>query len=96
MLSGTSMAASHVAGYAAYLLTLDSALTPATVLATIKSQALKNTLTGIRKFRFKIHQRHTKLIIHLNSRRYYQPLALQRLWFSPAHGPTRDLLKKGL
>lgn len=90
------MAASHVAGYAAYLLTLDSALTPATVLSTIKSQALKNTLTGIRKFRFNVHQRHTKLIIHLNSRQYHQRLALQWLWFTPAWDPIRNLLKKDL
>jgi len=50
MLSGTSMAAPYVAGYAAYLLTLDSSLTPATVASTIESQSLKNVLSGIRKF----------------------------------------------
>lgn len=44
------MATPHVAGYAAYLLTLDSTLTPAAVQATIKSRSLKNVLSGIRKF----------------------------------------------
>lgn len=44
------MAAPHVSGYAAYLLTLDSSLTPAGVEATIKSKALKGVLTGVRKF----------------------------------------------
>ena len=43
------MAAPHVAGYAAYLLTLDSSLTPATVDSTIKSNALKDVLSQIRK-----------------------------------------------
>jgi len=47
---GTSMAAPHVAGYAAYLLTLDSSLTPAAVDSAIKSKALKNVLRDIRKF----------------------------------------------
>ena len=46
---GTSAAAPLVAGYAAILLTLDSSLTPDTVDATIKSNALKDVLTGIRK-----------------------------------------------
>lgn len=44
------MATPHVSGYAAYLLTLDSSLTPAAVGSTIKSQSLKNALSGIRKF----------------------------------------------
>jgi len=48
-LSGTSMATPHVAGYAAYLITIDSSLTPAGVDSTIKLQALKNVLTGIRE-----------------------------------------------
>ena len=47
--SGTSTATPHVAGYAAYLLTLDSSLTPDAVRSTIDSQALKNVLSGIRK-----------------------------------------------
>lgn len=47
--SGTSTATPHVAGYAAYLLTLDSSLTPDSVRSTIDSQALKNVLSGIRK-----------------------------------------------
>ena len=44
------MSTPHVAGYAAVLLTLDSSLTPAAIDATIKSKALKNTLSDIRKF----------------------------------------------
>jgi hypothetical protein len=44
------MAAPHVAGFAAYLLTLDSSLTPSSVSSTIMSQALYNVLSGIRKF----------------------------------------------
>jgi len=47
--SGTSMATPHVAGFVAYLLTLDSTLTPATVDSTIKSTSLKDVLTNIRK-----------------------------------------------
>ena len=49
-IDGTSMATPHVAGYAAYLLTLDSSLTPAAVDSTIKSNSLKNVLSGIRTF----------------------------------------------
>ena len=45
---GTSAATPIVAGYAAYLLTLDSSLTPDTVDATIKSNSLKDVITGIR------------------------------------------------
>ena len=48
-LNGTSMATPHVAGYAAYLLGLDSSLTPATVDSTIKSNSLKGVLSSIRK-----------------------------------------------
>ena len=47
--SGTSMATPHVAGYAAYLLTLDSSLTPATVDSTIKSNSLKDALRNLRE-----------------------------------------------
>ena len=43
------MATPHVAGFAAYLLGLDSSLTPASVDSTIKSKALTGVLTGIRK-----------------------------------------------
>jgi len=50
MEGGTSLATPFVAGYAAYLLTLDSSLTPATVDSTIKSKALKNVLSGVREF----------------------------------------------
>ena len=48
-LNGTSQATPHVAGYIAYLLTLDSSLTPDTVDSTIKSNALKGVLGGLRK-----------------------------------------------
>jgi len=43
------MATPHVAGFAAYLLGLDSSLTPASVDSTMKSKALTGVLTGIRK-----------------------------------------------
>ena len=46
-MSGTSMATPHVAGYVAYLLGLDSSLTPASIDSTIKSNALAGILTGI-------------------------------------------------
>ena len=48
-ISGTSMATPHVAGYAAYLLTLDSSLTPDTVDSTIKSGSLNGVLSSVRK-----------------------------------------------
>jgi len=44
------MATPHVAGFAAYLLGLDSSLTPASVDSTMKSKALSGVLTGIRKY----------------------------------------------
>ena len=44
------MATPLVSSYPAYILTLDSSLTPATVAYTIESQSLKNVLSGIRKF----------------------------------------------
>ena len=44
------MATPHVAGFAAYLLGLDSSLTPASVDSTIKSNALTGVLTSIRKY----------------------------------------------
>ena len=48
--NGTSMAAPHVGGYAAYLLGIDSSLTPASVASTIINGALVGALTGIREF----------------------------------------------
>ncbi|KAF9791980.1 serine protease [Thelephora terrestris] len=47
VLSGTSMATPHVSGLVAYLLGLDSSLSPTQVEATIKSQALNNVLSGV-------------------------------------------------
>lgn len=44
------MATPHVAGFVAYLLTLDSSLTPAAIDSTVKSKALKNVLSDIREF----------------------------------------------
>lgn len=44
------MAAPHVAGFAAYLLALDSSLTPSSVTSTIQSKSLTGILSGIRKF----------------------------------------------
>jgi cerevisin len=46
-LSGTSMATPHVAGLVAYLLGLDSTLTPAQVETTIKKKALVDVLSGV-------------------------------------------------
>jgi len=71
------MAASHVLGYAAYLLSIDSTLNPAAVASTIKSNALQNVLSGIREFA-NIYQCRMKLIISLNSGRNHQCLAQQR------------------
>ena len=49
-ISGTSMATPHVAGYAAYLLGLDSSLNPADVASSIDSGALSGALSQIREF----------------------------------------------
>lgn len=49
-ISGTSMATPHVAGYAAYLLGLDSTLSPVDITSTIGSNALSNVISGIREF----------------------------------------------
>ncbi|KAF9645695.1 serine protease [Thelephora ganbajun] len=46
-LSGTSMSTTHVSGFSAYLLGLDSTLTPASVKSTIQSKALNGVLSGI-------------------------------------------------
>ncbi|KAF9642310.1 serine protease [Thelephora ganbajun] len=46
-LSGTSMATPHVAGFSAYLLCMDTTLTPSSVKSTIQSMALKDALSGI-------------------------------------------------
>jgi len=76
------MATPHVAGYAAYLLTLDSSLTPATVDSTIKSQSLKGVLSDIRES--------IDLAI-------CQDLNLQgSSFFSVASGTTNALLNNGL
>ncbi|KAF9641933.1 subtilisin-like protein [Thelephora ganbajun] len=46
-ISGTSMATPHVSGFSAYLLGLDSTLTPASVKSTIQSKALNGVLSGV-------------------------------------------------
>ncbi|KAF9644023.1 serine proteinase [Thelephora ganbajun] len=46
-ISGTSMATPHVSGFSAYLLGLDSSLTPSSVKSTIQSKALNGALSGI-------------------------------------------------
>jgi len=48
--SGTSMATPHVAGFSAYLLGLDSSLTPSSIASTINLKALNGVLSGIRKY----------------------------------------------
>jgi cerevisin len=45
------MSTPHVAGLVAYLLGLDSTLSPAEVETTIKARALTNVLTGVREYR---------------------------------------------
>ena len=77
---GTSMATPHVAGYAAYLLTLDSSLTPAAIDSTIKSKALKNVLSDIREF--------TNFLMTIDVRRDSS--------FLLAAGTTNALLNNGL
>lgn len=47
LLSGTSMATPHVSGLVAYILGLDSSLSPAQVDAAIKQQALNNVISGV-------------------------------------------------
>jgi cerevisin len=48
-ISGTSMATPHVAGYAAYLLGIDSSLTPTQIAEYIKDKALNGVLSGVPK-----------------------------------------------
>ena len=48
--SGTSMAAPHVAGFAAYLLGIDSTLTPDQIATIISDRALDGVLSGVREF----------------------------------------------
>ncbi|TEB31173.1 subtilisin-like protein [Coprinellus micaceus] len=50
-LSGTSMAAAHVAGLVAYLIGLEGNTTPAAMSDKIKDYGLPNVLSGIREFR---------------------------------------------
>jgi len=48
--SGTSAATSHVAGFVAYLLSLDGTLTPAQIARIIDEKSLKDVLGGVREF----------------------------------------------
>ena len=48
------MATPHVAGFAAYLLSFDSALTPAQIATVINEKSLKDVLTGVREY-FSLH-----------------------------------------
>ena len=70
------MATPHVAGYAAYLLGLDSSLTPASVDSTMKSNALTDILTDIRKYCILCVG--TTLLKILSSLRHRQPPPQQR------------------
>ena len=71
------MATPHVAGFAAYLLGLDSSLTPASVDSTIKSKALAGVLTGIRKYN-DVFYVGTAVLIVFTSLRHRQPPPQQR------------------
>ena len=65
------MAAPHVAGFVAYLLGLDSSLTLASVRSTMKSHALNNVLSGIRKYlNFWVE---TTLLTIIDSRWHHKP-----------------------
>jgi len=46
------MATSYVAGFGAYLLSMDSTLTPTQIAKIIDEKALKDVLGGIREFFF--------------------------------------------
>ena len=70
------MAAPHVAGFAAYLLGLDSSLTPSSVDFTIKSHALNGVLTDVREYR--LPRVGTTLLTILSSVRHRQPPPQQR------------------
>lgn len=50
VMSGTSMAAPHVSGYVAYLLSIDGSLSPANVASIIDKGALSGVLNQIREF----------------------------------------------
>lgn len=54
-ISGTSMATPHVAGYAAYLIGIDSSLSPAAIATSITKGALSSVLTQIREFFCSFH-----------------------------------------
>jgi cerevisin len=47
-MSGTSMAAAHVAGLIAYLISLDGNTTPGTMVTKLQTLARRNALIGIR------------------------------------------------
>ena len=49
-MTGTSMAAAHVSGFAAYLLNLDNTLTPDRVAEFIKRKGLRQILNGVGEF----------------------------------------------
>jgi len=50
------MATPHVSGLVAYILGLDSSLSPAQVDAAIKQQALNNVISGVREYHPQLHR----------------------------------------
>lgn len=56
VLSGTSMSTPHVSGLVAYLLSLDTSLSPAQVQTTIKKTALAGVLSGVREYPSSLHR----------------------------------------
>lgn len=50
LVSGTSMAAAHIAGLVAYLIALQGKVSPAKMLTKLTDLSTKDALTGLREF----------------------------------------------